>query len=92
MEESIRGKPPELRRTEHQARSGPVLVALNAWHKATLRQLSQKPALADAIRYSLARCDALVRHTIDERIKINVTATERALHTVTLGRKDFVLP
>ena len=55
MEESIRGKPPELRRAERQARAGPVLVALRAWLDAPLKQLSQKSALAEAIRYALAR-------------------------------------
>ena len=63
VEESVRGKPPELRRAERQARAGPVLVALRAWLDVTLKQLSQKSALAEAIRYALARWDALVRYS-----------------------------
>jgi len=65
VEESIRGKPPELRRAERQARAGPVLVALRAWLDAPLKQLSQKSALAEAIRYALARWES-------EQVKIVV--------------------
>lgn len=90
VEESIRGKPPELRRAERQARAGPVLVALRAWLDATLKQLSQKSALAEAIRYALARWDALVRYSNDGRIEIDNNAAERALRTVALGRKNFL--
>lgn len=90
VEESIRGKPPELRRAERQARAGPVLVALRAWLDARLKQLSQKSALAEAIRYALARWDALVRYSNDGRIEIDNNAAERALRTVALGRKNFL--
>ena len=88
VEEAIRGKPPELRRAERQARAGPVLVALRAWLDATLKQLSQKSALAEAIRYALARWDAL--YSTDGRIEIDNNAAERALRTVALGRKNFL--
>ena len=90
VEESIRGKPPELRRAERQARAGPILVALRAWLDATLKQLSQKSALAEAIRYALARWEALVRYSNDGRIEIDNNAAERALRTVALGRKNFL--
>lgn len=90
VEESIRGKPPELRRAERQARAGPILVALRAWLDATLKQLSQKSALAEAIRYALARWEALVRYSTDGRIEIDNNAAERALRTVALGRKNFL--
>lgn len=90
VEESIRGKPPELRRAERRARAGPVLVALRAWFDATLKQLSQKSALAEAIRYALARWESLVRYSTDGRIEIDNNAAERALRTVALGRKNFL--
>lgn len=90
VEEAIRGKPPELRRAERQARAGPVLVALRAWFDATLKQLSQKSALAEAIRYALARWESLVRYSTDGRIEIDNNAAERALRTVALGRKNFL--
>ena len=90
VEASIRGKPPELRRAERLARAGPVLVALRAWLDTTLKQLSQKSALAEAIRYALARWAALTRYTTDGHIEIDNNAAERALRTVALGRKNFL--
>jgi len=90
IEEAIRGKPPELRQAKRQARAGPVLVALRAWLDATLKQLSQKSALAEAIRYALARWEALTRYSTDGRIEIDNNAAERALRTVARGRKNFL--
>lgn len=90
VEADIRGKPSALRQAERQARAGPVLAELRAWLDATLRKLSQKSALAEAIRYALARWDALVRYTTDGRIEIDNNAAERALRTVALGRKNFL--
>ena len=90
VEVSIRGKPPEWRQVERQARAGPVLVALRAWFDTTLRQLSQKSALAEAIRYALVRWSALVLYTTDGRIEIDNNAAERALRTVALGRKNYL--
>lgn len=90
VEASIRGKPPEVRLAERQARAGPALAALHTWFEATLRQLSQKSALAEAIRYALARWGALVRYSTDGRIEIDNNAAERALRTVALGRKNYL--
>ena len=86
IEADIRGKPTALRQTERQARAGPVLLALREWLDATLRGLSQKSALAEAIRYALARWEALVRYSTDGRIEIDNNAAERALRTVAIGR------
>jgi hypothetical protein len=90
IEEEIRGKPPDHRRTERQARAGPLLDDLRAWMQTTLRQLSQKSALAKAIRYALARWAALVRYVEDGRIEIDNNAAERALRAVTIGRKNYL--
>lgn len=90
IEKEIRGKPPELRHAERQARAGPLLDALQTWMQTTLRQLSKKSALAEAIRYVLVRWEALVRYVGDGRIEIDNNAAERALRTVALGRKNFL--
>ena len=90
IEKAIRGKPPDLRRGERQARAGPVLEALQTWMQATLQQLSKKSALAEAIRYALVRWDALARYVSDGRIEIDNNAAERALRTVALGRKNYL--
>jgi hypothetical protein len=78
IEKAIRGRPPELRGAERAARAGPLLDDLQAWMQATLRQLSRKSALAEAIRYALARWQARVRYVGDGRIEIDNNAAERA--------------
>ncbi len=90
IEADIRGKPAQIRQAERQARAGPALLQLREWFDATLHKLSQKSALAEAIRYALARWAALVRYTTDGRIEIDNNAAERALRTVALGRKNFL--
>jgi transposase len=42
IEEQIRGRPPEERRSVRQARSKPLLDALRQWFEATLSKLSRK--------------------------------------------------
>jgi hypothetical protein len=55
--------------------------------RVTLRQLSKKSALAEAIRYALARWQALlVRYVGDGRIEIDNNAAGRASRAVVLGR------
>jgi transposase len=90
IEKAIRGKPPDHRRAERQARAGPLLDDLQAWMQTALRQLSRKSALAEAIRYALARWQALVRYVGDGRIEIDNNAAERALRAVAIGRKNYL--
>lgn len=90
IEKPIRGRPPDERRAERKARAGPRLEELKAWFEATLAQLSAKSALANAIRYALARWTALTRYCDDGRIEIDNNAAERALRAVALGRKNYL--
>ena len=90
IEQAIRGRPPDERRAVRQERSRPALDALHGWLQATLATLSQKSALAKAIRYALARWEALCRFCDDGRIEIDNNAAERALRCVALGRKNFL--
>ena len=90
IEEAIRGRPPEERRTVRKARAGPLLEAIKAWFEATLAQVSTKSALAIAIRYALTRWAALVRYRDDGHIEIDNNAAERALRAVALGRKNYL--
>jgi hypothetical protein len=55
IEWEIRGQLPDARRAERQARAGPLLDAMYVWMETTLRGLSQKSKLAEAIRYALER-------------------------------------
>lgn len=79
IEREIRGRPPEERRAVRQARAGPLLDAFHRWLRATLTQVSNKSGIAGAIRYALARWDALCRYGNDGRIEIDNNAAERAL-------------
>ena len=90
IESEIRGKPPDERAAERQARAGPLLESLREWLRQTLNRVSKKSELAKAIGYILTRWTALTRYRDDGRIEIDNNAAERALRTVALGRKNYL--
>jgi transposase len=90
IEQEIRGRSPHERRAVRQERSRPLLDAMHVWLEQTLQPLSQKSAMAKAIRYALNRWEALRRYCDDGRIEIDNNAAERALRCVALGRKNFL--
>ena len=55
-----------------------------------LATVSQKSALAIAIRYALTRWAALTHYRHDGRIEIDNNAAERSLRAVALGRKNYL--
>jgi hypothetical protein len=79
VEETVRGKPPPIRRAEREARAGSLIEAMHAWLTDTIKTLSQKSKLAEAIRYALVRWAALTRYLGDGSIEIDNSAAERAL-------------
>jgi transposase len=90
IEADIRGQPPDRRRQIRQARARPLLDDFYCWLTDTLRKLSQKSALAEAIRYTTTRWPALTRYADDGRIEIDNNAAERALRAVAIGRKNYL--
>jgi transposase len=90
IEEDIRGRPPEERLAARAERSVPLLAHLKARFEETLSKISSKTALADALRYSLTRWDALTRYTTDGRLDICNNAAERAIRPLALGRKNWL--
>jgi transposase len=90
IEDEVRGKPADERRTIRQARAAPLLEELRAWMERMLRSLSPKSETAEAIRYALSRWRALTRYVDDGRIEIDNSAAERALRAVALGRKNYL--
>ena len=90
IEDAIRGKPPQERHAVRDAQATPLLVRLHAWLQETLRSLSQKSALAEAIRYALKLWTALVRYAGDGRIEIDNNAAERSLRAIAIGRKNYL--
>ena len=57
---------------------------------AKLRSLSNKSETAGAIRYALARWNALTRYMDDGMLEIDNNTAERALRCVALGRKNYL--
>src|SRR5271165_2337877 len=55
-----------------------------------LRRISRKSNLAEAIRYSLLRWEALTRYATDGRLDICNNAAERAIRPLALGRKNWM--
>src|SRR5450755_2426717 len=90
IEADIRGRPPEERREQRQARAGPLLKGLHAWLSAMVGRVSAKSELAAAIGYSLTRWQALTRYLKDGGIEIDNNAAERALRGISLGRKNYL--
>lgn len=90
VDRSIRGKPPDERRRQRQARSRPLATALKAWAETIVPQLSGGSDLAKAFRYMLARWTALTRVFDDGRIALDNNPAERALRSVAVGRKNYL--
>ena len=63
---------------------------MKQWLERTLGELSAKSALAQTIRYSLTRWQALTRYAHDGRLEIDNNAAERAIRQVALGRKNYL--
>ena len=68
IEAEITGKSATERQAERQARSVPLLAALKTWMEAQRRRASSKTSLGKALRYALARWDALARYADDGRL------------------------
>jgi transposase len=90
IEETINGKPPDIRLAERQARAVPLLTEFKAWLEAEQQRQSKKTALGKAIRYCLTRWDALARYTSDGRLAIDNNSAERTLRTIAVTRKGYL--
>jgi transposase len=90
VEERVRGQSPELRLAGRRTWSKPVVDALYLWLDRQLAQVPASSGLAEAIRYALARWDALKRFLDDGRIELDTNPVERAIRPVTLGRKNHL--
>ena len=88
VEHDIRGRPADERRSVRQARSQPVIEALEPWLSAKLEIISQKGKLAEAIRYALSRWGGLSRFLDDGRVELDSNVVERAIRPLALNRKN----
>lgn len=90
IEEQIRGKPPDERRSVRQALAVPLLDDMKRWFEATLATLSAKSDTTKAIQYALNRWQALIYYCSDGRAEIDNLIAERALRGVALGRRNYL--
>ena len=90
IESSLRGRPPDQRATARAEHAHPLLAQLKTFLDTSLHQVSGKSALAQAIRYALARWPALTRYVSDGRLDISNNAAERAMRPPVLGRKNYL--
>jgi transposase len=90
IEQEIRGRSPDERRAVRNARARPLLESMREWLETSLSKLSRKSDTTAAIRYALARWDALLRYCDDGRIEVDNSAAERALRAVAIGRKNYL--
>ena len=88
VEHDIRGRPADERRSVRQARSRPVIEALEPWLRAKLEIVSQKGKLAEAVRYAMSRWEGLSRFLDDGRIELDSNVVERAIRPLALNRKN----
>ena len=89
IEREINGKLPEVRRAVRQARSKPLVAALEAYMREQLGRLSPKNDLAKAIRYMMTRWPSFTRFLDNGRICLSNNAAERALRCVAVGRRNW---
>ena len=88
VEADIRGCSAAERCAARQARSRPIVAALEPWLKDKLGLVSQKSKLAEAIRYALSRWAGLSRFLDDGRVEIDSNVVERAIRPIALNRKN----
>ena len=90
IESDIRGKPPDVRRSERQARAAPLLSAMKNWFDESLGMLSRGSETTRAIRYALNAWPALTIYCDDGGVEIDNNAVEREIRAVALGRKNYL--
>jgi transposase len=89
IEETIRGRPPDQRLRVREQHTAPLMADLRAWMEAMLPRLPGRSDTAGAIRYAIARWDALTLVLRDGRACLDNSAAERAIRPITLGRRNW---
>lgn len=73
-----------------RAASAEVIEDIATWLRAEQPKHLPKSPIGEAIRYALGQWDALTRFLNDARLELDNNASERALRTVALGRKNYL--
>ena len=90
IEEEIRGKPPETRLKIRQDQAKPLVTKLFASFTDHYKKLPKKSLTGQAIAYALNNKEALQRFLTDGKIEIDNNASERALRSIAIGRKNWL--
>ena len=90
IEASVNGRIAEQRQQVRHARTRPLINAMKTWLQTELARIPGRSALAEAIRYALARWDELSRFLEDGRIDLDNNPVERAIRPIALGRKNHL--
>jgi hypothetical protein len=90
LSDAIRDKPPDERKSVKQDLAASLIDDLEAWLHAQLTQISDKSALAGAIRYGLTRLKRLRPYLDDGRLSIDNNAAERGMRSIAIGRKNYL--
>ena len=90
VEDEIRGQDPAIRAAGRQKRSAAIVAELFALWETELRRIPGKSKLAEAIRYAIARRQALERFIVDGRVEIDSNIVERAIRPQTIVRKNAI--
>ena len=88
VEAEIRGRSAEERCAIRCERSRPIVDDFRNWMAAKLALVSQKGAIAEAIRYAMTRWDGLCRFLDDGRVEIDSNTVERTIRPIALNRKN----
>lgn len=88
IEDEIRGCPANERRAIRQAKTRPLVEALEPWLCEKLGLVSQKSKLAEAIRYALSRWPGLTHFLDDGQVEIDSNIVERSIRPLALSRKN----
>ncbi|TWT12552.1 IS66 family transposase [Reyranella sp. CPCC 100927] len=84
----MRGRDADARRAVRQDRTKPILDSFKSWLGAQLTAVSQKAAIAGAIRYTLWRWAGVICFLDDSRIELDSITVERAIRPIVLNRKN----
>jgi transposase len=88
IEQTIRGKNAEQRRTVRREQSAPHCDALKRFLERQLGRVSAKAPIAQAIRYTLKHWQGLTHFLDDGRIDLDSNIVERSMRPQVLTRKN----
>jgi len=88
LEKTVRGQSPDARVAARQQASAVIVADLFDLWQQTLRRISGKSKLAEAIRYAVSRRTIFERFLTDGRIELDSNIVERAIRPQTITRKN----